>query len=197
LEASFSAVVVRRLWAYPGRVEIPVFPLPSVVLFPYTLLPLHIFEPRYRAMTAWCLEHDQPMAVGRMGRLMGAGRVVRHECMPDGRYNIVLAGEQRVRLFEELPVREGYRVFRAETVADEGDDGGQLAAIRALCATLALRSERVAQFVDGVLQREDPGEIADRLAAGLQDVEHQQRLLECTRVDQRLESLVEELAGLV
>ncbi len=177
--------------------EIPVFPLPSVVFFPYTLLPLHIFEPRYRAMTAWCLEHDQPMAVGRQGAMMGAGRIVRHERMPDGRYNIVLAGDQRVRLCDELPGREGYRVFRVEPVVDEGDDGGQLTAIRALCATLALRSERVAQFVDGVLQREDPGEIADRLAAGLQDLEKQQRLLECTCVEQRLAQLVEELASLV
>ena len=45
------------------RHHLPIFPLPDIVLFPHTLLPLHIFEPRYRAMTADCLARDRRLAV--------------------------------------------------------------------------------------------------------------------------------------
>lgn len=43
--------------------DLPLFPLPQTVFFPNTLLPLHVFEPRYRAMTHFCIRHSWPMAV--------------------------------------------------------------------------------------------------------------------------------------
>lgn len=168
-----------------------------MVLFPHTLLPLHVFEPRYRAMTAWCLGNDHMLAVGRVGSVMGAGRIVRHLELPDGGYHIVVAGEARVALEGELPERDGYRLFRARTLVDEGQVQGQLATIRALCATLALRSEEAATFVQYVLDSGDPSEVADRLAGGIPDVEERQELLACTRVDQRLDRIIQALAGLV
>ncbi|MEO8348269.1 MAG: LON peptidase substrate-binding domain-containing protein [Acidobacteriota bacterium] len=94
--------------------RIPLFPLPDVVLLPGTMLPLHIFEPRYRAMVADALEGDRTigMAMVRPGweeygqappifPVGGAGRIVEAEQLPDGRYNIVLAGEFRYRVVEE------------------------------------------------------------------------------------------------
>lgn len=77
---------------------IPIFPLQSVFLFPGTLLPLHIFEPRYRLMLDYCLENDEEMGItsiqpnGEIETLFGWGRVIKREALPDGRLNILLQG---------------------------------------------------------------------------------------------------------
>lgn len=109
--------------------KIPLFPLPGVVLLPGTILPLHIFEPRYRAMVADALDGDRTigMAMMRPGweesahsppifPVGGAGRIVEAEQLTDGRYNIVLAGEFRYRVVEESPPAP-YRVARVEPLA--------------------------------------------------------------------------------
>jgi uncharacterized protein len=108
--------------------RIPLFPLPGVVLLPGTLLPLHIFEPRYRAMVADALQGDrtigmamlkagweaatEPLPVHEVG---GAGEIVESEELPDGRYNIVLQGRFRYRILEEA-TPDPYRVARVEEV---------------------------------------------------------------------------------
>lgn len=91
------------------RVKVPVFPLPNVVHFPHTLLPLHVFEPRYRRMLgevrdgegliAMALARDEPPP-GDRPRIHGVGSVGRIELLhelPDGRCNLVLEGLARVR----------------------------------------------------------------------------------------------------
>jgi uncharacterized protein len=108
---------------------LPIFPLPTVVLFPGELLPLHIFEPRYREMVSICLAEDRHlgMALLREGwesdyggrppvyQIGGAGEIVEHERLPDGRYNLVLAGRFRYRLLEELSGRP-FRIARVEVL---------------------------------------------------------------------------------
>jgi Lon protease-like protein len=107
---------------------IPLFPLPGVVLFPGTLLPLHIFEPRYRALVAHALETDRLIGMAMISGDLpeeipgvppihafgGAGTIVEHERLPDGRYNIVLEGTFRFRILRE----EGSRPFRTATVEE-------------------------------------------------------------------------------
>ena len=103
--------------------SVPVFPLPHVVLFPEVLLPLHIFEPRYRAMLSDVLDGDGALVIaqvdrdtGRIADVAGIGVVVDHRSLPDGRSNIVVAGAARVRLdelvLEDLP-RYPYKRARA------------------------------------------------------------------------------------
>ncbi len=91
---------------------IPIFPLPNVVLFPNVFLPLHIFEPRYRAMSAAALESDRiiGMALLRPGwerdydgrppvyAVGCAGLITHAERLGDGRYNIVLQGLEKFRI---------------------------------------------------------------------------------------------------
>ena len=125
--------------------EIPVFPLPHVVLFPETRLPLHIFEPRYRQMLAACLARKgKGIIIAQLDRggsrikdIAGAGTIVEHQPLPDGRSNIVVAGTMRVRLdevlLEEPPERlyKRARATRLESLADsvrEGDRAALLAA---------------------------------------------------------------------
>ncbi len=84
--------------------KVPLFPLPTTVLFPRARMPLHIFEPRYRRMLADALAADRRIAMGlAVGKdeirpVCGVGRVVRHEAFADGTSDIVLEGECRARI---------------------------------------------------------------------------------------------------
>lgn len=111
--------------------SIPVFPLPDVVFFPGTVLPLHVFETRYRAMVKDALAADGTIAVALLQpgwdrRYAGnpeyfpvatAGKMEDIETTPDGRYYFKLVGAVRVRLGEV--VRDApYRLVRAEEIPE-------------------------------------------------------------------------------
>jgi Lon protease-like protein len=133
----------------PPDSEIAIFPLSNVVLFPRISTPLHLFEPRYRQLAREVLAGDRRigMTVVRpefSDDMAGnpplypvgcAGRITEHERMPDGRYNLVLLGEQRFRIFEEAsgPKERLYRVARVRWLDDEYPDGAheQVARLRA------------------------------------------------------------------
>lgn len=120
-----------------AAVALPLFPLPGVVFLPSTLLPLHVFEPRYRKLVADCLGSHGILGVpllregwqsdyeGRpaVHEITGVGRIVRHQDLPDGRYNLLVLGLGRVRILEELPTDEPYRVARAEVLQDRVPPG--------------------------------------------------------------------------
>ncbi|WP_435016731.1 LON peptidase substrate-binding domain-containing protein [Tundrisphaera sp. TA3] len=108
------------------------FPLPGVVLFPHAVLPLHIFEPRYRQMTEDALASDGLITIVQLrppeewaspdrpaleeyGCL---GRIVKHERLPDGRFRFLLLGRKRVRLGREIPSEKLYRSAEVEIVED-------------------------------------------------------------------------------
>ena len=109
--------------------QLAVFPLTGVLVLPGTVLPLHIFEPRYRNMVEDALQGDkvfgmiQPFTPQQDNRpLPGAeketpelykvgcaGYIDRSEKLPDGRFFIQLKGVNRFRVQEELPLKRGYR----------------------------------------------------------------------------------------
>ena len=105
---------------------IPIFPLPNVVLFPNVFLPLHIFEPRYRAMVADSLAGDRIIGMtllqpGFEGDYHGnpavyavgcAGVITHAERLPDGRSNVVLRGLEKFRIVEE----DHSRPYRVATI---------------------------------------------------------------------------------
>ncbi len=109
-----------------------VFPLPSAVLFPHTVLPLHIFEPRYRELVKAALAGDRVMAMAqlepgyegsyagrpRMRPMICAGVIAWHEELDGGRYNIIVQGTVRARILEELPPEQPYREVRAAILPD-------------------------------------------------------------------------------
>ena len=128
---------------------LPLFPLPNVVLFPNVFLPLHIFEPRYREMVADALSTDRLIAMMLLrpgwerdyeGRppvySVGCSGVITHaEKLPDGRFNIVLRGVERVRLLEEDRARN-YRRGLVEPLGEGLLTAPQRAEIRACRAKL-------------------------------------------------------------
>ena len=200
---------------------VPIFPLPDVTFFPHTLLPLHVFEARYRAMVIDVLERDRKLAVVRLrpgyestyaGKpavhaVAGLGEIVSCERLATGRYNILLRGEERLRIEQELPTDTLYRVVRARRLVDgepTGDVASALARIRAGCRELLGALARPADLLDTALaEGQAPGVIADRVAAAvLPDADLRQSLLETLdvtarviRVADALEALVRELKG--
>jgi Lon protease-like protein len=108
-------------------VRLSIFPLGGAILFPGLQLPLHIFEPRYRALVGSALAKDrkiamiQPQGAGEGAPLFAigcVGRIGEVEALEDGRYNIVLEGEARFRLLRELDVTTPFRQVEGELIAD-------------------------------------------------------------------------------
>ena len=99
----------------PGALAVPLFPLPNVVLFPKSVLPLHIFEERYKVMTRDALAGPRQIAMGLLkpgweksyyGRpaiepVVCVGKILSHEELPDGRFNFLLQGVLRARVTRE------------------------------------------------------------------------------------------------
>jgi len=131
-------------------VRLSLFPLPGALLFPGLQLPLHIFEPRYRAMVSDALARDRRIAMiqpqtgddGAPLFTVGCvGRIGQVEALEDGRYNIVLEGVARFRTLRELDVTTPFRQVEAQLL-DEPED-------EALSAVERAGFERAArQFAD-------------------------------------------------
>jgi Lon protease-like protein len=138
---------------------LPVFPLPDIVLLPYEMIPLHVFEPRYRRLVEDLLETKGHLGLvglapgyeaeyeGRpaLEPRFGVGHIVRHERQDDGRFHILVRGVNRAEVIEELPSPHPYRVVKAKLAQDlvpEGfDDDGAGERLRrmvfALCSSKA------------------------------------------------------------
>jgi uncharacterized protein len=202
-------------------VVLPIFPLPDVVLFPHTMLPLHVFEARYRALVMDALGREGRLAIVALrpgyeatyaGKppvhvVGGAGQIVSSERLATGRYNIVVRGDARVRITAELPSDTLYRVVRAERLEDVPpgrEPVALLARIREGCHRVLQAIGRPETLLDPALaDGQPPGMVADRVAAAvLPGGALRQELLETLDVEQRLErvataleNLVEELRG--
>ena len=189
--------------------EIPIFPLPNVVLFPSALLPLHIFEPRYRAMVADALDGERliGMVMLRPGwepqyehepdvyPIGCAGFITHADRLPDGRYNIMLRGLEKFRIAGERWGREGaerYRIARIEPIVEIKSIAG---------AAIQDARQRLEKLIARKLHRNEhdfiPKDVPDAdlvhaIAQHLEPLE-KQALLECNSLLERCEALVELL----
>ncbi len=114
------------------------FPLPNHVMFPHVVQPFHIFEQRYRDMVEDVLESDhlftmvqllpgwEPEYEGRppVAPVGCLGKVLSHVQLEGGRYNLLLAGVQRIQILEELEPTASYREARGELLEDHYEAGG-------------------------------------------------------------------------
>ncbi|HEX3177585.1 MAG TPA: LON peptidase substrate-binding domain-containing protein [Methylomirabilota bacterium] len=204
-----------------GTTVVPIFPLPEVTFFPHTLLPLHVFEARYRAMVMDALGRDRRLCVVKLrpgyestyaGKppvhaVAGVGEIVSWERLANGRYNILVRGDARVRLDRELPTDTLYRVVSATVLPDSaprGDVAAFLERIRVASRALLAALERPADLLDTALAEGQPsGVVADRIAAAvIPDATLRQQILETLDVDARVaqvaeavETVVRELRG--
>ncbi len=116
--------------------ELPLFPLPDVVLFPEEVLPLHIFESRYRIMLQNVLEKDKRFGIVRWDPNNQAyasvgccAEIMQHQTFEDGRSNIVTLGQQRFRVLEvisETPYRKAIVSWIEDDIVEDQESLHQL-----------------------------------------------------------------------
>jgi Lon protease-like protein len=193
-----------------------IFPLANVVLFPGTQVPLHVFEPRYRQLTAAALDDDRligmvalrPQNVDeRAGdppifQVGCAGVITQAQNLPDGRYNVVLRGSHRFRLVDEppRPPEQLFRTVEAIRLEDPSAAREKTGALRVKVAELLriLASEaeqaRSEESLGGALARADDTAFTNAVCQYLElPVTEKQALLEASGVLARLERLFELL----
>ena len=114
-----------------NKTRLSIFPLAGAVLYPGLQLPLHFFEPRYRALVSDSLARDRRIAVIQpQSPVEGAplfnvgcvGKIADVEALEDGRYNVVLEGIARFRVLRELDVTTLFRQVEAELIVDDMDE---------------------------------------------------------------------------
>jgi|SRR5579862_495934 len=200
---------------------LPLFPLPNVVLFPNVFLPLHIFEPRYRAMVADALESDRMIGMVLLKAgweheydrqppvyPIGCSSVITHvERLDDGRFNIVLRGVERFRILTEDHERS-YRRAMIESLADRALGGDDRAALRRQRSRLeVLLAPAIDRELGHARSDENPPSSDPMIPSGMSDEElvnalaqyldlepiEKQALLERNCLRSRAESLVELL----
>jgi Lon protease-like protein len=195
----------------PALGNLPLFPLPQAVLFPGAVLPLHVFEPRYKAMIRDCLASHRTLAVVQItdpgkrdehghpsiASVAGAGVIVDHAELPAGRYNILVRGQARVRL-EELPFVPPYRTAHATVLAtpDAGPSERDVSALMSnATAFVALVRERDRDFEFRLPKAPLAGVLADVCAHHLViDAAERQSILETLAVRDRVLRVTEILA---
>lgn len=194
----------------PALDALPLFPL-AAVLFPNAMLPLHVFEPRYRQMVKDCLETHRAMAVvlvtdpddvdehghPKIARVAGAGVIVDHAELPGGRYNILLRGRARVQL-EELPFVPPYRRARATVLTPPSSEveESELASLASAVAAFSSRVRDRDPDFEFPLPKDAPaGVIADLSAHHLiLDARERQAVLETLDPRARVRRVTEALA---
>ena len=199
--------------------RVRVFPLPSTVLFPGVRLPLHVFEERYRRLVADAIASDGILAIPLLApgweddydgspelhRVTGIGVIERQERLPDGRFNILVRGVQRMEILEEHPA-EHYRIVRGSALDDiyppEGPGALTAAAETARRCCMEILSHIPEASSSGLPQQiqtlADPSQLADIVASlFLEEAEDKQGLLETVQVAERLDRGTEILAELL
>lgn len=181
--------------------ELPLFPLPDVVLFPQEVLPLHIFEPRYRMLLRTVMAEDRRFGVirwdpqeRRMADVGCCAEIIHCQTQDDDRSNIVTMGQQRFRVLDI--VREApFRVGLVSWIEDEPENDSQgvsdLAdqvreALKDVVELTAKLIGKPAQLPSDLpdLPRELSFWIGSHLGGPVAD--HQQALLEITSTAERL-----------
>jgi Lon protease-like protein len=196
----------------PAAQALKVFPLPSVVLFPGTGLPLHIFEPRYREMVKDALATDKVIALAQpdpaadvqdpnppLRPLCCLGVIGWHQGLADGRSNIVVQGVVRARLLEELPANHLYREFRAQILPDREDVLVDEELLRQAVLEVAARlPPDVGQGLVQVAARAKGGALADALASAVvPDLERRFALLAELDVMARYNALLADVGEVI
>jgi Lon protease-like protein len=187
--------------------EVGIMTLPNAILFPQALLPLYIFEPRYRAMLKESLESQRMFAVALPNdstaansllvphRVAGVGLIRACVDKPDGSSNLILQGVSRVR-FTDFVQEKPYYVGRIEVLSTEESDALEVEAlsvkvlemIGAMHDAGEIQAEGIMKFLNEI---RDYDALADIVTYSfIEDVESKQKILETLNLRQRLQKVI-------
>jgi Lon protease-like protein len=178
----------------------PIFPLPRTVMMPGSVVPLHVFEHRYRALIEHALRASGLMAIATLmpgyekdydGRPpiwpeVGVGQMIAHQELADGRSNVLLRCVARGVIVRELPPDHTFREAEIELLHDErGDTSAASARIRGLISQVGGYSAEASTEATRLLQL-DGVELIDALARKLiEDPDEQRRYLRQNSLSER------------
>jgi len=190
--------------------EIPLFPLPNLVLFPHIVVPLHIFEERYKLMINTCIDRDEvfgPVLL-RSGaeeeteetihRVGMTARIVQVERLEDGRLNILGEGEDRFRIYRFTQQTPYWKAS-----VDFFEDDESHSSLESLYDQVSALYRKVAELgtkLSGTQESEmvlpeSPADLSYMVSYVLDiDSEDKQKLLEMTSTAERLQVLENHLA---
>ncbi len=185
--------------------RVPIFPLAGALLLPRAQLPLHIFEPRYRAMVRDALASDGVIAMvqpkdeaepPRLFEIGCLGQIVGSEQLDDGRFNIVLEGITRFKIVSEAEVATPYRQVDADPAgfADELDPEALASIQRAEIEQEARRYADALGYVvdwDAVSRLDDEMLVNGIVQIAPLDTVSKQALLEARDLSTRADLLVQ------
>lgn len=197
--------------------QIPLFPLPSAVLFPRTHMGLHIFEPRYRLMMEEVMSGRKQLGFAHLRegheeeyfgappihRTLTAARVLDAEKLHDGRWNLIIEGIERVNLLQEVQI-EPFRIGEVTPVLDQFD-ASRMAEIGSLTDQVAEAAEHLGEKLPDLPQPfanlrntlQHPSIICDVVSAAfVRDPYARQSILEETDLPRRLKLLRIQLLAL-
>jgi len=188
--------------------EIPLFPLPNLVLFPHIVVPLHIFEERYKLMIGGCIESGEPFGLvllqsdaeeereDTIHRVGVTARIVEVERLDEGRLNILCEGEKRFRVFrftQQKPFWKGAVDFFEDKDQDAAESLYEQVAelyrsVAALSAKLSSSQETE------VVLPESPTDLSYMVSYVIDiESEEKQKLLEMDSTAERLRMLLAHL----
>ena len=200
----------------PRLSAVPLFPLPNVVLFPRAVLPLHVFEDRYKTMTSDALDSDGQIAMALLAPgwektyyskpavdpVVCVGQIRNHERLADGKYNLLLQGTMRAKIAREhgdRPYRVAELIPLEETPVMEIDLGNERERLIALfCEEELGRAPIGRQFHQMLSSTMSTSDVADLIAFNFfEDIALKQSLLADTDVRHRVGRVVRLLEEVV
>jgi len=180
--------------------RLSIFPLPGALLFPGMQLPLHLFEPRYRAMISDAMARDRRIGMiqprgddGELYQIGCVGKIAEVEALEDGRYNIILEGVALFRIVRELDVSTAFRQVEAELLPILEDDALSLGRR----SSLELESRRFADVQgyavdwDAVARLDDESLVNGIAQIAPFDSAAKQALLEAPDIETRAELIIQ------
>jgi Lon protease-like protein len=185
--------------------EVGIMTLPNAILFPQALLPLYIYEPRYRAMLKESLENQRMFAVAlpytssspqvTPHRIAGVGLIRACVDKPDGSSNLILQGVSRVR-FTDFTQEKPYFVGRIEVLSTEESDALEVEALSVKVLEMIGTMNDIGDIqADGIIKFLDEIKDSDALAdivtySFIEDVVRKQDILETLNLRQRLQKVI-------
>jgi Lon protease-like protein len=180
--------------------RLSIFPLPGALLFPGMQLPVHLFEPRYRAMISDAMARDRRIGMiqprgddGELYQIGCVGKIAEVEALEDGRYNVILEGVALFRIVRELDVSTAFRQVEAELLPILEDDALSLGRR----SSLELESRRFADVQgyavdwDAVARLDDESLVNGIAQIAPFDSAAKQALLEAPDIETRAELIIQ------